>query len=170
MTDRSCEQFRDMLVDYADGGLPPRDSQAVAEHLAKCPTCRETVQGLERSLDLARTIWQENLDAAGNASVRRRVVRLLPWAAVAAAIVIVAGTLVLNSTHRPSGPEYAQIERQIAGAATAAKLLAATQILAQCEGTESIVQEQYRYILENYADTPTAAMLRNSNDLRRAPL
>lgn len=167
MTDRSCEQFRDMLVDYADGELSAQDSQAVAEHLAQCPVCREIVGGLKRSLHLAKAIWQDNLEAPKTTSVRRRVVRLLPWAAIAATILIAAGTLILNSVHRPAELEYAGIERQVTGVATAARLLAATQILAQCEGTESIVQEQYRYILHNYADTPAAATLRNSNLIRR---
>ncbi len=170
MTKKSCQEIRDMLVDYADGELSASDSRAVAEHLAECLACREIVRGLERSLHMAKAIWQDNLEAAKTTSARRVAVRLLPWAAVAAAILIVAGTLVLNSIHRPTELEYAQIERQVASVAAAARLLAATQILAQCEGTESIVQEQYRYILDNYADTPAAATLRNSNHFRRDPL
>jgi anti-sigma factor RsiW len=170
VTDRSCEQVRDMLVDYADGELPAQDSQVVAEHLAVCPACRRIVEGLERSLHLAKVIWQDNLEAAKTPSTRRRVVRLLPWTAVAAAILIAAAALVLNSIPRPAETEYTRIERQVASVAAAARLLAATQILAQCEGTESIVQEQYRYILDNYADTPAAATLRNSNHFRRDPL
>ncbi len=170
MTKKSCEEIRGMLVDYADGELSEQDSQAVAEHLAECPACREVIRCLERSLHLAKAIWLDDLEAARTTSARRVAVRLLPWAAVAAAILIVAGTLVLNSIHRPPELEYARIERQVAGVAAAARLLAATQILAQCEDTESIVQEQYRYILDNYADTPAAATLRNGNYLRRNPL
>jgi ferric-dicitrate binding protein FerR (iron transport regulator) len=167
VTNRSCEQVQDLLVDYADGELSEQDSQAATEHLAECPTCREIVRGLERSLHLAEAIWLDNLEAAKTASAHQRVVRLLPWAAVAAAILIVAGTFLLNSVRRPAEPEYARIERQVASVATAARLLAATQILATCEGTESIVKEQYHYILNNYADTPAAATLRNGNHFRR---
>jgi predicted anti-sigma-YlaC factor YlaD len=167
VTKKSCEDFKDMLVDYADGELSECDSQAVAEHLAECPACRNVARALERSLRLAKAIWLDNLETAKTASVRRRVVRLLPWAAIAAAILIAAGTLILNSLHRPADIEYGRIERQVTSVATAARLLAATQILAPCEGTESIVEEQYRYILDNYADTPAAAMLRNSNHFRR---
>jgi predicted anti-sigma-YlaC factor YlaD len=158
-----------MLVDYADGELPEQDSQRVAEHLAECPACREIVRNLERSLQLANAIWLDNLEAAKTTSVRRRVVRLLPWATVAATILIAAGTLIVNSVHGPAEPGlgYARIERQVTSVATAARLLAATQLLAQCEGTESIVEEQYRYILSNYADTPAAATLRNGNHFRR---
>lgn len=167
MTNRSCEEIRDMLVDYADGELPAPDSQAVAEHLAGCPACRDVVAGLKRSLDLAKAIWLDNLEAPEAASAHRRVVRLLPWAAVAAAILIVAGVLIVNSLRRPAELDYARIDRQVANVATAARLLAATQILAQCEGTESLVQEQCRYILDHYADTPAAATLRTGSLFRR---
>ena len=167
MTDRSCEQLRDMLVDYADGELSTQDAQAVAEHLADCPACRETVEALERSLGLARVIWLDNLETVGTASAHRHVIRWWHCTAVAAAILIVTGALVLNSLRRPAEPEYARIERQVADVAAATRLLAATQILAQCEGTQSIVEEQRRYILASYADTPAAATLRNDGLFRR---
>jgi hypothetical protein len=48
----------------------------------------------------------------------------------------------------------------------AAELLAATRIVAQCEGTESIVQQQYRYILREYADTPAAASIKANPNLK----
>ncbi len=167
MTNKSCEQIRDMLVDYADEGLSAPDSQVVAEHLAACPACRQIVQGLERSLHLAKAIWLDNVAAARSTSVRRCVIRLLPWAAVAAAILIAAGTLILHSMHRSAELRYAGIERQVTSVAAAARLLAATQLLAQSEGTESIVEVQRRYILDNYADTPAAATLKNANHFRR---
>jgi len=167
VTNRSCEEIQDMLVDYADGELSTQEAQAVTKHLAECPACREIVKGLERSLHLAKVVWLDNLEAARRTSAHHRVIRLLPWAAIAAAILIVTGTLILYSIHRPTELEYAGIERQVASVATAARLLAATQLLAQCEGTESIVEAQRRYILDNYADTPAAATLRSSNPFRR---
>jgi hypothetical protein len=172
VTHKSCEQIRDLLVDDADGALSGQDSQAVAEHLAGCAPCRELRRGLERSLHLARLIWLDNLEAAPTVSVRGRLVRRLPWVASAAAILIITGVFLLQPVPGPAQPDhaYARAERQVIGAATAARLLAATQILAQCEGTESIVEEQYRYILRHYADTPAAAMLRNSNSFRRGSL
>jgi anti-sigma factor RsiW len=167
VTDRSCEQLRDMLVDYADGELSTQDAQAVAEHLAECRACRETVEALERSLRLAKVIWLDNLEAGKAAPIHRHVIRWWRYAAVAAAILVVAGALLLGYLHRSAEAEYALIDRRVADFATAARLLAATQILAQCEGTESIVEEQRRYILASYADTPAAATLRNDNLLRR---
>jgi hypothetical protein len=46
----------------------------------------------------------------------------------------------------------------------AAELLAATRLVAQCEGTESIVERQYRYILREYADTPAAKSIEANRD------
>jgi hypothetical protein len=40
-----------------------------------------------------------------------------------------------------------------AGARAGSGNAAATQMLARCEGTEPIVEQQYRYILQEYADT-----------------
>lgn len=164
MTDKSCEEIRDLLVDYADGELSSRDSQAVAEHLAGCPACRQIVKGLERSLDLAKAIWLDNLEASGSdAAVSRPVIHRLRWPAVAAAILLaVGGTLLLCTLHKspPATVTYAQIEQQVTRAAAAAKLLAATQILAKCEGTESIVEQQARYILSHYGDTAAASELK----------
>ena len=210
MTDRSCEEIRDLLVDYADGELSPQDSQAVAEHLAGCPECREIVKGLERSLNLATAIWLDNLtgskvggpvrsceDARPAESVRqpprrasvlarptksrgdrkhspvlsgtepvtnRTVVRRLRWVAVAAAILVaVGGTLFLSTLHKSSSSgivTYAQIEEQATRVSAAAQLLAATQVLAKCQGTESMVEQQARYILSHYGDTPAASELK----------
>jgi anti-sigma factor RsiW len=151
-------------VDYADGELPSQDSQAVAEHLAACPACREIVKHLERSLDLAKAIWLDNLEAGGSdAAAGRPVIHRLRWPAVAAAVLVaVGGALLLCTLHKspPATVTYAQIEQQVTRAAAAAKLLAATQILAKCEGTESIVEQQARYILSHYGDTAAASELK----------
>ena len=177
MTPRSCEEIRETLVDYTDGDLSERDSQVVAEHLGACPTCRTLARNLERSLHMTRAIWLDNLQGSrvGPATVTtgRPPVRWLRHAAIAASILIImGGALILSFTWRSTepAPTYASIERQITRAATAARLLAATQILATCEGTESIVQQQHRYILRHYGDTPIAAKLRTDNPVNLGEL
>jgi anti-sigma factor RsiW len=173
MTRTSCEELADRIVDYADGELPAQEAQIVARHLSECPRCRQTANDLERSLGLARILWQDNLaDVAAAAPVRRswKVHRGSLYAlAVAASVLFAAGVLmlpVLRQSPRDQTITPEQIEGQVARVGTAAELLAATRIVAQCEGTESIVQRQYRYILREYADTPAAASIRANHDLK----
>jgi hypothetical protein len=59
----------------------------------------------------------------------------------------------------------AQIQQQILDCGRAAQLLEATHILAQCEGTAEIVEQQRQYILRNYPQTPAAISLQNQNPL-----
>lgn len=170
MTDGTCEDIRDKLVDYADGELSDQEAQIVRVHLAECPTCRDLLRGLERSLDLAQTIWSDNLHGSGHASAAARPVRIgraAPWLAVAAGVLIVAGTLVPYLLHGPvtPTPSFAEIEQQATRAATAARLLVATQILAGCADAGPLVERQRQYILRNYPDTPAAAKLRTANSL-----
>ena len=151
-------------MDYADGELSSQDSQAVAEHLAGCRECRQIVKGLERSLDLAKVIWLDNLEAGGSeAAASKRVIHRLRRLAIAAAVLVaVGGTLFLCTLHKSPPPTvtYAQIEQQVTRAAAAARLLAAIQVLAKCEDTESIVEQQARYILSRYGDTAAASELK----------
>ena len=95
--------------------------------------------------------------------------RLLYAVAVAASLLLAAGILVLPVFHQGPGnqvPTADQIERQVARVGMAAQLLAATQIVAQCQGTESIVQQQYQYILHEYADTPAAESIKANHNLK----
>ena len=165
-----CKEFADRIVDYVDGELPQAEAQAVAQHLAACEPCRRTAEALDRSLGQAKAIWSDNLGDKG-APTRSAAVPRFPRIrvyAVAASVLIAASVVlftVANHHPRPSPIRIDDVERQVAKAGAAAKLLAATQILAQCGGTESIVQEQYRYILAEYAGTPAAESIRTKYNL-----
>jgi anti-sigma factor RsiW len=167
-----CKEFADRIVDYVDGELPQDEAQAVARHLAACEPCRRTAETLDRSLGLARVLWSDNLDDRGASTRSAAVPRFhrIRVYAVAASVLIAASVLVFVIANHRSGSSsirFEDLERQIADAGAAAELLAATQILAQCEGTDSIVEEQCRYILSNYPGTPAAATLLNDNPFRR---
>jgi anti-sigma factor RsiW len=164
-----CKEFADRIVDYVDGELPEDEAQEVARHLAECEYCRQTAEALRRSLGLAQVLWRDTL-----AESSRRVcyahqssIRLQNWCAkhtlhvAAASILLAIGAFFLVFPHQSRPPvTFEEVQTQVARAGIAAELLAATRIVAQCEGTESIVQQQYRYILCEYADTPAAASIK----------
>lgn len=161
----SCKEYIERIVDYVDGELPEDEAQRVAQHLAGCERCRQTAQALERSLGLAKVIWSDNLGdgESGAQPAPARRFRRVRFYAVAASILIAASTLMLTLPRRhspqPSIP-FEEVEGRIARAGAAAELLAATQILARCEGTEAIVERQYQFILQGYAGTPAAESIR----------
>jgi anti-sigma factor RsiW len=159
-----CEQIEKLLVDYADGQLPTRETSEVAEHLAKCQRCRATLKALQRSLDLARVIWEDGLEETKAVRVsktqRTSRFRWRRYAAIAASILILTGASVTWRTMtKPKEGEtnIAEIERSIEESASAARLLAAAELLAEYPDAQSIVKKQYRYIVDTYPQTPAAA-------------
>jgi hypothetical protein len=48
------------LVDYSDGELSEAEAGEVMTHLAECPECRAELRMLQRSLELARSVWQNS--------------------------------------------------------------------------------------------------------------
>lgn len=60
---------------------------------------------------------------------------------------------------RPAKKElsFAEIERKIMESGSAARLLAAAELLAEYPDAQLIVKQQYRYIVETYPETPAAA-------------
>jgi anti-sigma factor RsiW len=165
MMKMSCKEYTDRIVDYVDGELPEDEAQRTAQHLAACEGCRRTAQALERSLGLAKVLWSDNLSgsrSAAQAAPMQRS-RRIRFYAVAATILLAASALLLTvPSHHPPQPSirFEDVQRQVTRAGMAAQLLAATRIVAQCEGTESIVEQQYRYILREYAGTPAAESIR----------
>ena len=161
---KRCEDIAEILVDYADGELSAEQSSMVAEHLAGCDDCRRLVEGLRRSLELAETIWEDNLEptetiriAAPTRTSRRSWRR---YAAAAAAVLVVSAiSIVWCITRSPSTrqPTFAEIERKITEAGNAARLLAAADLLNGYSEAGNIAQRQYRYIVETYPDTSAAS-------------
>jgi len=162
--DRSCEDIKEILVDYADGQLSQSESNKIAEHLAECEHCREMLEALRRSLELAEVVWEDGLAEAKEIRApsprKARKIRWPRYAAVAAGILLMLTTSIIwRALVRPAEKEisFAEIERRITEAGTAARLLAAAELLAEYPEAEAIVKEQYRYIVETYPETVAAA-------------
>lgn len=158
---KSCKDITEILVDYADGQLSASESSEVAAHLAKCEDCRRTLEALKRSLELAGIIWEDGL--AETEAIRIPIpkkVRKVRWPRYAAAAILIVSAISITSriTNKPAKdqPTFAEIERKITEAGNAARLLAATDLLAQYTDAKTVANHQYRYILETYPDTTAA--------------
>ena len=161
--EKSCEDIEQMLVDYTDGQLSPSDSSKVAEHLAQCKHCRMLLNGLQKSLELAGVIWADGLAETENISIPAAKTRKIRWpryAAIAASILLVAtASVVWRTLTRPKASEltFADIERKITESGSAARLLAAAELLGENPEAETIVKQQYQHIVETYPETAAAA-------------
>ena len=160
---KSCKDIEQILVDYADGQLSQSDSSKVAEHLSQCEECRKVLDALQKSLDLADIIWADGLPEIEDIRIPVAKTRKVRWsrnAAIAASILLVAtASVVWHACTRPKVSEltFAEIERKITESGSAARLLAAAEILSENPKAETIVKEQYQYIVETYPETAAAA-------------
>jgi hypothetical protein len=59
MTNDICDKIRLLLVDYSDEELTADQARQISDHLSQCTACHEELRLLERSLELARVVWQE---------------------------------------------------------------------------------------------------------------
>lgn len=165
--DKACEDIQKLLVDYADGGLSPGQSGEVTSHLEQCENCRELLGALQKSLGLAEVVWADGLAETEAVEIpvqpKIRNIHWLRYAAVAASIfIVVATSLLLRGVNRPKEPvlSFEEIEKQVNDSANAARLLAATELLAEYPDSKEIVEQQYRYIVRAYPDTLTAEKIR----------
>ena len=159
----NCQKIRDLLVDYADGQLDDNAVSEVDRHLLQCDHCRNTLQNLRKSLSLTQFIWQDNLSSIRDKSTptgrKSLFQKWLKPIAIAAGLLLITG-LYLSFTIPGRGAQeltLEQIEQQIQQNASAARLLAAADMLAEVPDTKSIVQKQYTYILQTYPDSSAAA-------------
>ncbi len=161
--EKSCEDIEQMLVDYADGRLSPGEANKVTEHVVQCEHCRMLLNGLQKSLELAGVIWADSLAETESIRIPAAKTRKNRWpryAAIAASILVVAtASVVWHTLTRPKGNEltFAEIERKINESGSAARLLVAAELLSDDPGAETIVKQQYQYIVETYPETAAAA-------------
>jgi hypothetical protein len=170
------------LVDYSDGRLAEAESARVAAHVAECLRCRSELALLERSLELAREVWQRAADEAslpaseplpsrgGLGRIRAAAVA----AACVAAVLLGLGSWLAWRGHTVDEAEPNQlaapslsptttdevvdepidVESLIARADRAARLAASAELLSVQPGLEQYRENTERYLAEAYRGTP----------------
>jgi anti-sigma factor RsiW len=165
---KTCVDIQEMLVDYADGMLTPAESNEVAGHLTECENCKKVLCALQKSLKLATVIWEDGLKDAQGLKIpsRPKTVRIhwLRYAAVAASIfIIVSVSIIWRGISKPQETQlsFEEIEKSIADSGNAARLLAATELLANSPDDREFVEQQYRYIVQTYPQTNAAERIKS---------
>ena len=165
MKNMSCEDIEKILVDYSDGLLQYEENELVSQHLDNCENCRKLFEVLNRSLELSNVIWEDNLSDIEkvNIAVLPKVKKnhWLRYASIAASILIVITISILwHSFNKKKEPKvqltFEQIEKNINDSANAARLLAATELLANNPQYKKMIENQYQYITQKYPDTSVA--------------
>jgi anti-sigma factor RsiW len=52
----TCKECIDLLLDYADGSLPPDVQRRLDHHLSACPPCKHYLRSYRSSKDMARQL------------------------------------------------------------------------------------------------------------------
>lgn len=92
---------RELLLDYANGNLPPHEKVRLEEHLQACPACRAEVREAREGLvGLVESLPRERMPASAWQGITRRVrrtrtrvTRALAWSLSVALLVVAAGGL-----------------------------------------------------------------------------
>jgi anti-sigma factor RsiW len=56
-----CRELVEVITDYLDGALPPRDRLRFEAHLAECDACRDYVDQFEQTIALSGRVEAEQL-------------------------------------------------------------------------------------------------------------
>ena len=74
----NCQDFQEQWFEYLDGSLPTRTHQAIEQHLAACPACRQDlVQHQQLAKKISGQLFQSVKSLALDKTVRSRVLASL---------------------------------------------------------------------------------------------
>ena len=57
----TCRELIEVLTDYLEDALPPRDRERLEEHLETCPYCAEYVEQMRLTIDSLGGISEESI-------------------------------------------------------------------------------------------------------------
>jgi anti-sigma factor RsiW len=60
----SCQELVELVTDYLEGALPPRDRTRFEAHIAECDGCQAYVEQIRVTIALSGTLGPEQLDPA----------------------------------------------------------------------------------------------------------
>ncbi|HVP53692.1 MAG TPA: zf-HC2 domain-containing protein [Candidatus Eisenbacteria bacterium] len=87
--------FRGPLIAWMDGELAETEAAAVERHVQGCTECRDRVASYEEAGSRFATYYSQATQATPAANLSSQTMpRWLPWAAVAAAVVLIAMALL----------------------------------------------------------------------------
>jgi anti-sigma factor RsiW len=96
--------FKNNLVAWMDGELPPVEAEAVEQHLKACAACRECVSAYGNASQQFATYYQSA--TAPKPAPVRATLRWLPYVAAAAAVIaIVLMTFPRSRDQRSTAPQ-----------------------------------------------------------------
>jgi hypothetical protein len=114
----NCPEFQGLIQGWLDGQLPAPEDGAAALHLGSCPSCRQLLRAARLVNDtLGRSPWpappgrvsqriQERL--LHEVRTRARARRLVATTALAASLMLLAGTVYFLSRPAADSPNVAQ--------------------------------------------------------------
>jgi hypothetical protein len=113
-----CERFEEALWEAAEGEPSP----VLAEHLGKCPACRQARESLKAAyvgLSALRTVSAPEVQAVVPARSRRRL--LVPAVIGATAVCATLGVALLSTLNRPRPLPPAKVRPPVGTAVAAVK-------------------------------------------------
>jgi anti-sigma factor RsiW len=57
----TCKELVELVTDYLDGALPPRDVARFEEHIVSCPPCHTHLDQMRRTIEAVGRIPEEAL-------------------------------------------------------------------------------------------------------------
>ena len=57
----TCSELVELVTEYLDGALEPRDRSRFEEHLSTCPSCEVHIDQMRRTIDVLGRISEDSL-------------------------------------------------------------------------------------------------------------